>query len=179
MMMGDVSSHPLGAIVISNVSEVFSSVHLCEIQCSLARCMGSLPCFEGHCFGPFLLGARGDGLQRHFTMSTQTPGARQFSDHHEPKARISTFSVPNFYVGWPEFWSRIFRPNFFHEFFVGFPAAAAISRPEKKNQGENQGTCASARVGWCESLPRLVAEAPQIPRIAEWRTLAAVGLRAR
>ena len=49
----------------------------------------------------------------------------------------------------------------------------------KKNQGQNQGTCASARVGWCESLPRLVAEAPQIPRIAEWRTLAAVGLRAR
>ena len=132
MMMGDVSRHPLGAIVISNVSEVSSSVRLCDLQCSLARCMGSLPCFEGHCFGPFCWGGRGDGLQRHFTMSTQTPGARQFSDHHEPKPRISTFSVPNFYVGWPEFWSRIFRPNFFPEFFVAFPAAAAILRPEKK-----------------------------------------------
>ena len=130
----------------------------------------------GHCFGPFCWGLGETVCSSHFTMSTQTPGARKLSDHHEPKTRISTFSVPNFYVGCPEFWSRIFRPNFSPEFFVGFPAVAAILRPEKKNQGENQGTCAPARAGWCESFPKLVAEAPQILELQEWRTLAAVGL---
>ena len=132
MMMGDVSSHPLGAIVISNVSEVFSSVHLCEIQCSLARCMGSLPCFEGHCFGPFCWGL-GETVCSVISQCQPRPQAHaSFRTTTNPKpgflrslSRISTLAGPNF---GPGFFARIFFPNF----FVGFPAAAAILRPEKK-----------------------------------------------
>ena len=93
---------------------------------------------------------------------------------------------PDFYVLCPEFlrWlARILVPDFSSEFFsrifLWFSRSRSHFETRKKNQGENQGTCAPARAGWCESLPRLVAEATQIPRIAEWRTLAAAGFCAR
>ena len=175
-MMGDVSRLLLGTIVRSNMSEICSNVHLCVLQCSLARCMGSLPCFEGHCFGPFCWGF-GETVcsvisqcqprhQAHASFRTTTNPKPGFL---RSPSRISTLAVPNLV---PDFSPEFFFPNF----LVGFPAAAAILRPEKKNQGENQGTCAPTRAEWCESLPRLAAEAPQIPRVAEWRPLAAVGL---
>ena len=69
---------------------------------------------------------------------------------------------PDFYVLCPEFlrWlARILVPDFSPEFVsrIFVPQAQPFWDP-KKNQGENQGTCAPARAGWCESLPRVVAE---------------------
>ena len=107
--------------------------------------------------------ARGDGLQRPFIMSTQTPGARQFSDHHEPKARISTFFVPNFYVGCPEFGPGFFARIFFR-IFCGFSRNRSHFETRKKSQGENQGPCAPlvrdgvrASQDWSPKLFRFLA----------------------
>ena len=93
--------------------------------------MGSLPCFEGRCFGPFCCGL-GETVcnvisqcqprpQAHASFRTTTSSKPGFL---RSLSRISTLAVPNLV---PDF-----SPEFFSEFFCGFSRSRSHFETRKK-----------------------------------------------